>query len=326
MKIEIITTPNNEMKETGFGSVVSCTSVLNSIRKMGHLVTLSVCKSREDLDEVIARKPDLVVLAVKYLSIDGDEDIWLSEYFSSKEINFSGSIREVLRFDSDKVLAKSHLRKDGIRTAEFFTATPWQYTCESELPFLYPLFLKPTDAANGNGVDDSSLVSNFEEFERKVASLYDRFKVPILVEEYLDGREFTVAVIRAENGDLIVSPIEIVPPQSLNGLRILGEKTKKDDSEELKKAEVDDLLSRVKKLAVDAFVSLGIRDFGRIDIKADKCGQCFFMEANLAPGMTSGSSYFPRACEIANKLTYDEVIRMIVEKCISRSSAAVSPA
>jgi D-alanine-D-alanine ligase len=325
MRSEIVTTPNTDLRETGFGSLKSCSSVLDSIEKMGYPVRLSLCETRKDLEDIVERAPDLVVLGVKYLSVDNGDDIWLSAFFAENEINFSGSIREVLKFDSDKVLAKSHLREDGIDTANFFTALPGQFKSESELPFRYPLFLKPLDAANGNGVDDSSLVSNFEEFEKKITSLYDRFRVPILVEEYLNGREFTVAVIKGEDGNLIVSPIEIVPPESSNGMRILGEKTKKEDSEELKRAEVSDLVTRVKRLAVDSFVSLGIRDFGRIDIKTDQDGKCFFMEANLVPGMTSGSSYFPRACEIEHRMSYDEVVRIIVAEGVSRSLPAAVP-
>ena len=324
MKIEIITTPNEELKETGFGTLKACHSVLDSINKLGHDVTLNVCRSLQDLASIVSRKPDLVILAVKYISIDNGRDIWLSEYFAEHEINYSGSSREVLKFDSDKVLAKSHLIKKGLKTANYFTTIPGQYKCEADLPVAFPLFLKPLDAANGNGIDDLSLVTNFAEFESKTLSLFAAFDLPVLAEEYLEGREFSVAVIKTESGKLIVSAVEIVPPQSTKGLRILGEKAKKEDSEEIKKIEDLKVLNEVTKLAVDAFAKLGIWDFGRIDIKTNKRDQCYFMEANLVPGMTSGSSYFPRACEIANELTYDEVIQLIVENGISRAPYAES--
>jgi D-alanine-D-alanine ligase len=325
MKIEIITTPNEELKETGFGTQKACNSVLDSISKMGYVVKLNMCKTLSDLDEIVKRKPDLVILAVKYISIKNESDIWLSEYFAKHEINYSGSSRKALKFDSDKVLAKSHLRKKGIKTADYFTAIPGQYKCETELPLKFPLFLKPLDAANGNGIDDLSLVTNFAEFESKILSLYDSFNLPVLVEEYLDGREYSVAVIKTQYGQLIVSPVEIIPPQSSKGLRILGEQAKKDDSEEMKKIEDNEITSSVKKLAIDAFINLGIRDFGRIDIKTNQSGHCFFMEANLVPGMTSGSSYFPKACEIEHELTYDKVIQLIVEEGISRVPLAMKP-
>lgn len=324
MNIEIITTPNEELKESGFGSLKSCNSVLESIIKTGHSVVLTICSTKSDLAKVVKRKPDLVVLAVKYLSFKKDNNIWLSDYFAKNYINYTASSRDVLKFDSDKVLAKLHLQLKGIKTAKHFTAIPGQYKSVKELPITFPLFLKPIDAANGNGINDLSFVTNFTDFESKILSLHNSFKLPILVEEYLDGKEFTVAVIETINGSLIVSPIEIIPLLSTNGLRILGQQAKKDDTEELKKIKDNDMKTKLIKLASDAFNGLGGRDYGRIDIKTNKDGECFFMEANLVPGMTNGSSYFPKACEIENELSYDKVIELMLSRGLNRVSGAIS--
>jgi len=321
MKIEIITTSNADYKETGFGTLKACKSVLKSIEKLGHDVHLSVCETESSLDDIVKERPDLVILAVKYISIQDEDDLWLSDFFERNGVNFSGSSRAVLSFDSDKVLAKSHLREKGIKTADYFTAIPGQYGAESLLPIMFPLFLKPSDAANGNGVDDSSFVTNFTDFESKVLSLFEKYDMPVLVEEYLDGQEFTVAVLTTRQGDLIVSPIEIVPVETTNGLRILGEKAKRDDSEELRKSTDGGMGSHVRKLAIDVFLGLGVRDFGRIDIKTNRHGDCFFMEANLVPGMTADSSYFPKACEIEHGLTYDRVIELLLENGLGRIPA-----
>jgi len=318
VNIEIITTPNEELKESGFGSLKSCNSILQSIAKMGHNIELNICTSKNDLIKIAKRKPDLVILAVKYLSIKNGNDIWLSEYFDKQNINYTGSSLEVLKFDSDKVLAKLHLTKKGVRTAKYFTAIPGEYKSGKDLPILFPLFLKPIDAANGNGIDDLSYVRNFTEFESKVLSLHDSYKLPILVEEYLDGKEFTVSVIETQNGMLSVSPIEIIPLLSTNGLRILGQQAKKDDSEEFKKIEDNNIIDKLKQLAIDAYKGLGVRDYGRIDIKTNKKGECFFMEANLVPGMTEGSSYFPKACLNQSELTYDKVIELMIYGGLNR--------
>ena len=318
MKIEIITTPNETLKETGFGSIEACQSVLESIQKIGHTASLSICRTEQDLQCVADKKPDLAILAVKYLPIENGKDIWLAEYFEKQHINYSGSIRETLEFDSNKVRAKLFLSGEGVRTARFFTAMPGQFTCENELPVDFPLFLKPMDAANGNGVDDSSLVTNFGEYERKLSSLAEAFKQPVLVEEYLNGQEFTVAIIKTQRTGFYTSIIEVIPPQSLNGLRILGEKAKKEDSETLMKTENSELIHRIRKLAMDVFRLLKVRDFARIDIKMNEFGECFFMEANLVPGLTAGTSYFPKAFQISHNLNYDNVIRMLIDGGVSR--------
>lgn len=325
MKIEIITTPNDALKESGFGTLKACHNVLNSLKRTGYTVKLSVCTTQKDLDDIVKRKPDLVILAVKYISLNDQANIWLSEYFTKNKINYSGSSRATLEFDSNKVLAKMHLTNKGIKTANYFIATPGKYEKESDLPIQFPLFLKPLDAANGNGIDDLSFVTNFTDYESKVVSLYKTFNQPILVEEYLDGREFTAAIIKMGNEELIVSAVEIIPPTSAHGLRILGAQAKKDDSENLIEIVDIEVKNRVTALAINVFNTLGVRDFGRIDIITNNHGECFFMEANLVPGMTYGSSYFPEACSLVHEFDYDKVIEQLIDGGLSRASSSTIP-
>lgn len=317
MRIEIVTSPNNKLKETGFGSELACEKIKQSLMKLGHKAEVSVCSSLKDLEAIINRKPDLVVLAAKYMPIENGDDVWFSQFFASNNITFSGSNRETLKYDSDKVSAKKHLSSIGIKTAKFFTAIPEQYQNEKALPVKFPLFLKPSDAANGNGIDDQSFVQNFAEFKAKVSSLYSQYGVPTLVEEYLGGREFTVSITKSAIGDMSVSAIEIVPPESIDGLRILGSVVKKSDSENLKKIDKASI-EEIKNLAIAAFQGLGARGFGRIDIKMKESGECYFMEANLVPGMNYGTSYFPRACEIENGISYDDVVELMMDECLER--------
>ena len=325
MHIEIITTRNEALKESGFGSLKACNSVFRAVERLGYDVKLSVCEDTSCLEEVVKRKPDLVILAVKYIPRENEADIWLSEYFSRHNVNFTGSLREVLKFDSNKVKAKMHLTNKGINTARYFIAIPDQYRDESELPLSFPLFLKPLDAANGNGIDDLSFVTSFGEFVNKTASLYESFGQPVLVEEYLDGREFTVAVIKKHNDELVLSAVEIIPLESTNGLRILGAQAKKDDSEKMTPIEDGEIKNRVSVLAANVFNHLGVRDFGRVDIKMNTNGDCFFMEVNLVPGMTFGSSYFPQACHLAHGFDYDEVVELLLSGGIARASSAIPP-
>jgi len=318
MKIEIITSINAKLKETGFGSVLACNDVLTSVTRLGHSVLVTECGSLDDLNGVVQRNPDLVILAAKYMPVENGNDIWFSEYFAQNDISFSGSSRETLKYDSDKVLAKTHLANLGIKTAKYFTAIPGEYQTEESLPLSFPLFLKPTDAANGNGIDDQSFVKNFLEFESKVLSLYTTYSQPVLVEEYLGGREFTVAVTKSVRGKMSISAIELVPPISSGKLRILGATVKAHDTETLKEIAIGDIDS-VRDIAAASFQGLGARGFARIDVKMDNAGICYFMEANLVPGMNRGTSYFPRACNIANAISYDKTIQLMLDESFERA-------
>lgn len=318
MNIEIITTPNETLKETGFGGLNACQSVLSSIEKMGHNGRLISCESLTDLERVLKRKPDLVLLAVKYISTEKGDNIWLSEYFENHTVAYSGSSKGTLQFDSDKILAKLHLREKNISTAVFFTASVGQFQRDEDLPLSYPLFLKPTGAANGNGVDEESLVRSFAEFESKTLSLQESYGSPILAEEFLAGKEYTVAMITTQSGELLDAAIEIVPPKSKRDHRILSGNIKAENTEDLKKITDKKIRCEVRKMAFEVFVGLGIEGFARIDIKANADGKCFFMEVNLVPGMTAGSSYFPEACRIDRDLSYDQTVSHMVDYCLSK--------
>lgn len=67
-----------------------------------------------------------------------------------------------------------------------------------------------------------------------------------------------------------------------------------------------------------------MRDFARIDIKTNKEGKCFFLEANLVPGMTEDFSYFPKACELSDNMVYTNVVELMLENAISRINNKIS--
>ena len=125
----------------------------------------------------------------------------------------------------------------------------------------------------------------------------------------------------ATKNTLSTAAIEIIPPEDINKARILSAKVKKEDIEVLQKITNERVKDIVTQVAVDAFYALGVKGFGRIDIKMDENNNCYFMEANLVPGMTKGSSYFPKAFEIANKVNYDSVIQLIASVGLSQKTS-----
>ena len=305
----------------GFGCYSSCLDVLGSVIQAGYTARITICASIEDLHAVVTRKPDFVLLAAKYLPIPNSNNIWFCDYFLENGITFSGSDHETIKFDSDIASAKIHLGNMGIKTARHFTAIPKQFLSQSSLPLAFPLFVKSIDTASSNGIDDLSLVNTFVEFEAKVLSIFTSDKQPALVEEYLAGREFTIAIICNSNGQMTVSSIEMLPSKFSYSLDVFGQKIKQRDTECYMKIEhsVDGQI--VNELAKNIFLGLGLRGFGRIDVKMNSYGQCFFMKAKLVPGMTYDKSHFPKACEIANNISYDQVICLMLEECADRAKS-----
>ncbi len=320
MHIEIITTPIESLKETGFGSYQACEDFHEALANEYPNVKLTACENEIDLQAVVERKPNFVVLADKHILIQNGQKIWLSEFFEQAGVQYTGSKKEALQYDLDKIAAKKLVSHKGVSTARFFTASPGEYKNRQELPLPFPLFLKPIHLANGNGVDADSLVYDFNNFEKKIAALNEKFHCPALVETYLNGREFTVAVFE-KNANLNAYVLEIIAPEE-NGIRILSNKVKKDNTEVLGRVSDEELLSKISHVAKKSFRALGARDFGRIDIKMDHHGRCNFIEANLTPGMKKGSSYFPKACELNAKIPYDNVAHLVLQGVLERAAGS----
>lgn len=318
--IEVVTTETAGMKETGFGSVETCRGICDILKSRYARVHLNEVRGERDLERIVARAPDLVVLCVKYVVDEAQHaNIWLSDYFSQFDIPHTGSNRATLEFDSDKSKAKNVLLEKGVATAKYFLAHPRLFTNENQLPLSLPLFVKPLDAANGNGVDENSLVHDFASYAKKVEEISTIYGMPALVEEVLPGREFTVAVLDdSRQNSRLVLPVEIVTPKNAKGDRVLGCSAKSSNREILSAVE-DPALTAVSALARKVFSVLGMRDFGRIDVKMDAFGIPHFIETNLVPGMTPQTSYFPRACEINRMMSYESVVLKIVELALDRS-------
>ena len=318
--IEVVTTSTIGMKETGFGSIETCKKVCDVLQTRYTQVNFNEVASEQDLICIADTNPDLVVLCVKYLTVENSETkIWLSDFFSQCGILHTGSSRTTLEYDSNKGKAKRTALDFGLPTARYFFAHPNVIKSERHLPLSLPLFIKPIDAANGNGIDENSLVHNFTSFENKVQELFSIYGVPALVEEYLPGREFTVAVLDdPSRNHRLISPVEIIVPKNTKGDRILGAQQKSNNNEELLEIKQPEK-AILSELAGQVFSALGAQDFGRIDIKMDAVGTPYFMEANLIPGMTPETSYFPRAFFYNQGMWFENVVSKIVELALLRS-------
>lgn len=315
INIEVIIIPDENLKNTAFGSYKTCEGIYNVIASKYNNTRMTLCNDKTDLQAVVDRKPDLVVLTNKIMVVDSKK-IWLSEYFENHNINYTGSSKKVLQYDVNKISSKQQVASSGINTARFFTATPDQFKTSEELPVAFPLFVKPLDSANSEGIDENSFVCDFASFQAKVKELYAIYEQPALVEEFLAGREFTVAIIESEK--LLIAPVEIVAPLE-NDIRILSEKIKHANTELTEKITDQDIYKQVSAIAKASFEALGVRDYGRIDIKMDAQNRCYFLEANLTPGMTRGSSYFPKSYELYSMLGYDDLILLLIKSALKRT-------
>lgn len=319
--IEIVRTSLPGLSSMGHKS---CTMIKNVLEQHYERVGISTINNYYDLSELIVKQPDLAFLGAKKIhATPSTAHCWLAAELDAAGINYTGSDARAIKLDFNKPKAKQTVMAAGLRSSLFFIASPGQYHDAVALPLPFPLFIKPPNTGGGKGIDGSSVVRNMAEFEYKVLSIAYRFQSPSLVEQYLPGREFSVAILDDTSlNQLLAMPIELIAEQNDQGDRILGQKIKAADTEHVTEVHDEKTKQNIVKLAVKSFNALGARDYGRIDIRLDANGIPHFLEANLIPGLAFHDfiSYFTSACWLNQGLNYETMILRIAELGLARST------
>lgn len=296
-------------------------SVLTTLQKKYTRVETTIVDTLQDLETLVAKRPDLVILGRRRINLAPVEGstkstkLWISDYLAENNINFAGSGTNPLRLQLDKPVAKQHILDAGLQSAAYFISTMEEPVFQHDLDF--PLFVKPTDCGQSKGVDEKSVVHTLEELEAKILSIHVDYRSDALVEEFLSGREFSVAVVEDEMGNCSAMPIEILSPTDKNGYNFLSSAVKKADSERVVAVTDEIVKTAVNDLAIGVFKSLGARDYGRIDIRLNSDGVPSFIEANLTPGL-SNHGYLSRCFLINNQTSYDDMIFGIMDLGVQR--------
>jgi D-alanine-D-alanine ligase len=240
------------------------------------------------------------------------QKIWLTTFFDEQGIEYTGSNQMAHLLERNKPLAKQRVLDNGLKTAQYCVIKQDQTPIRDEIKLSYPLFVKPANRGGGLGIDSNSLVNNFEQLVSKTSSI-TKIDSDSLVEEYLSGREFSVAILKKESSEeYSIMPIELIAPLDINETRILSSKVKSSDTEQAIEITDQIVKNKITSLALDVFLALGARDYGRIDIRLDKYGEPHFLEANLIPSLIDGYGSFPKACLLNLNLEYEEMILRIV--------------
>ena len=180
-------------------------SVLESLRMSYKKVEISFVDSLQDLETLVAKNPDLVILGRRTIRLAPEEGetgstrMWISDYLTANGINFTGSGTRSLRLQLDKSAAKQNVLDAGLLSSAYFISTMKEPTFKHALNF--PLFVKPTDRGHSKGVDEQSVVHTHAELKAKILSIHDDCRSDALVEEYLSGKELSVAVIEDDGDD-----------------------------------------------------------------------------------------------------------------------------
>jgi D-alanine-D-alanine ligase len=237
------------------------------------------------------------------------------------QIPYSGSDPLTLATCLDKGRTKEILSYHGIPTAPFMIADDMEQLKNVNLAF--PLFVKPLWEGSSKGIYTSSFVNNKKELAEQVEKILSEYSQPALIEEFLSGREFTVAILG--NGDEAeVLPIVEIDYKDFpeNFIHVYSYEAKWiiDTRENpldvfLCPAKLStELESRIKQIALKTYKTLRCRDWSRIDVRLDAAHVPNIIEINPLPGILpdpKDNSCFPKAARTAG-LSYSDLMNKVL--------------
>jgi D-alanine-D-alanine ligase len=146
--------------------------------------------------------------------------------------------------------------------------------------------------------------------------LLQKFKQPVLVETYLSGREFTVGIVGTGAEAEVVGVMEVHLSAKDNG--VYAFETKAEYIGRVEYSLCYDALGKASgALGLSAWRSLGCRDGGRVDVRADANGLPHFIEVNPLAGLNPADSDLPIMWRMQGK-KYPDLIKRILDSALAR--------
>ena len=219
----------------------------------------------------------------------------------------------------NKVCSSEIFRTANIPTPDFTSI--YSLKDLDDLKIKFPILIKPNDEGSSRGIHQDSLVFNMEDLRKKLEEELKIYNPPVMLNEYIEGREFSIGII-GNGQDIMVLPIQEVDLSNLPG------DLSRFYSFEVKAYYKDKTLYHIpanlseeekillRNTAIKAYNALRLKDYGRVDIIL-KDGIPYVLEINSLPGLMKGKSALYRMSE-ANNFGYESLVLKIVETAIKR--------
>ncbi len=323
-----------------------------NLKKAGDEATAPDLYAEWDDEETIEAVRSALALRHEVIPVEGDEDAFEKFRSARPEIVFNmaegmhggsreaqiPSLLEMLRIPYtgsdpltlsvclDKAMAKIVLRHHGIPTPPFQVIR--EERGRNHLPS-FPLIVKPLREGSSKGIMNSSLVHSSKQLKEEIRRVLTEYRQPALVESFLPGREFTVALL-GNGRDVQVLPIVEIQfgelPGEINPIYSYEAKWIWDTVEKPLEifscpAKIPAVLRRkIEAVCRAAYSALEVRDWCRIDVRLDASGDPNILELNPLPGILpnpDANSCFPKAARTAG-ISYPELVNRVLDTACRR--------
>jgi len=297
--------------------------VAEALGKLGHDATLHVLDGSTKSLHALARMDcDLVFNLAESFAGNDTADHCIAAYLELIGKRFTGSGSHGLLYAQDKGVAKKILEFHGIHTPVFARSYRGRLDFSHDLEF--PVIVKPAREDGSIGIEFNAVVSSIRELMERIDWLHANFDSPVLIEEYVEGREMYVGVIGNDNPTAL-PVIELDLSKLPEGRpRIAGAEVKwgkgtrayKDTKSSVAEDLTDETAALLQQTAVAVFQALDLHDYARIDMRLRPDGRVAVIEANPNPWLASKAE-FTMAARRAGR-TYTQLIEEIVDLALGR--------
>ena len=232
-------------------------------------------------------------------------------------IPFVGADALTLGLTLDKVMAKKIFIAEKIPTPKFFEVKTRDELVDAD-HCKFPLIVKPRFEGSSKGLSENSRVENKEELKKQVEYIINAYKQPALIEEFISGQEFTVAIVGNEPPEAMpIVQIKIDGRLRLNDKFYTFARITSDRLEYICPARItQDLKKKLNELALKTYRTVECRDFGRVDFRVDNEGNPYVLEINPLPSLSTEDVFKLVANNIG--ISYEEMIGKILNSALKR--------
>ena len=238
------------------------------------------------------------------------------EYY---DIPYTGSDAATLSIALDKALTKQIVKNSGVETPDFFVIK----NGDSDFPvdIRFPVLVKPNAEGSSKGISDTCVAEDSAALAELIREMGSEYEQDLLVEQYIDGREFTVGLIGNGSETLVFEPMEIIYRKRRGAYKIYSYNVKTNYKEyisyECPPQLSEDLKTQMMSAARTAYETLRGLDFARVDFRLSADEKIFFIEINPLPGLAPGYSDYIMLAQF-NGIEYDELIAKILHSALKR--------
>lgn len=298
--------------------------VAEAIGKLGHdAVKYELDGTQKSLLGLAKIECDLIFNLVESFADDDTADFKIAAFLDLLGKNYTGAGTNGLLLAQDKAVAKKIFAFHGIHTPTFAKCFRGRLDFSHDLQF--PVIVKPAREDGSIGIEFSAVVNSIRELMERMDWLHANFDSPVLIEEYIEGREMYVSVMGNENTEALpvveldLSKLPEGTPRIAAAEVKWGKGTKayRDTKSAIAADLSDETTQLLQQTAVAAYQALELRDYGRVDMRLQPDGRVHVIEVNPNPWLSSRAEFAMAARKSGR--TYPQLIGELIELATARA-------